>query len=82
MVHDSGGPREDIVIDLGDGETGFRARDEEEFARAFGTVFDGMSVGERVAMRERARRSAGRFEEGVFRERWVGKVELLVGLVA
>lgn len=80
VVHDSGGPREDIVVDLGKGATGFRASTEDEFAAAFEAAL-ALPVEERVGMRLRARESARRFSEEEFRGAWVGQVERLVGLL-
>jgi alpha-1,2-mannosyltransferase len=77
VVHDSGGPREDIVIDLGDGATGFRASTEEEFAAAFEAAF-ALPEKERVAMRLRARKSALRFTEEEFARKWLEEVGKLV----
>ncbi|KKK25432.1 alpha-1,2-mannosyltransferase alg-11, partial [Aspergillus ochraceoroseus] len=65
VVHDSGGPREDIVVDLGDGATGFHAQTEEEFAAAFEAAL-ALSAEEKMAMRLRARKSALRFTEEEF----------------
>lgn len=79
VVHDSGGPREDIVIDLGDGATGFRASSEEEFAAAFEAAL-ALPEEEKVAMRLRARRSALRFTEEEFAVKWVDAVGKLVRL--
>ncbi|KAL5337028.1 hypothetical protein BJX70DRAFT_370924 [Aspergillus crustosus] len=93
VVHDSGGPREDIVVDLaefdseaksiggkGRRETGFRATTEEEFANALETALS-LGVEEKVAMRLRARKSALRFTEEEFSKKWVGEVEKLVGMI-
>lgn len=77
VVHDSGGPREDIVVDLGDGATGFRASTEDEFAAAFEAAL-ALPGEEKVAMRERARRSAVRFSEEEFRGKWIGEVDKLI----
>lgn len=77
VVHDSGGPREDIVIDLGDGATGFRASTEEEFAAAFEAAL-ALPEQERVAMRVRARKSALRFTEEEFARKWIVEVGKLV----
>ncbi|OJD13265.1 hypothetical protein AJ78_06260 [Emergomyces pasteurianus Ep9510] len=79
VVHDSGGPRQDIVVDLGEGGTGFRATTEMEFAAAFETAF-ALPEEERVAMRLRARESSKRFTDEMFAERWVGEMGKLVGL--
>lgn len=77
VVHDSGGPREDIVVDLGDGATGFRASTEEEFAAAFEAAL-ALPEEEKVAMRLRARTSALRFTEEEFAVKWLGEVGKLV----
>lgn len=77
VVHDSGGPREDIVIDLGDGATGFRASSEDEFAAAFEAAL-ALPAEEKVAMRQRARKSALRFTEEEFSQKWIEEVGKLV----
>ncbi|KAJ6020916.1 Glycosyl transferase family 1 [Penicillium herquei] len=77
VTHDSGGPREDIVIDLGDGATGFRAETEEQFAAAFEAAL-ALPVEEKIAMRLRARRSALRFTEEEFAQKWLAQVQKLV----
>jgi alpha-1,2-mannosyltransferase len=80
VVHDSGGPREDIVINLnGEGETGFRASTEEEFAAAFEDALS-LPAKEKVAMRLRARESALRFTEEEFARKWIVEVGKLVDL--
>ncbi|KAL4797301.1 hypothetical protein BDV19DRAFT_377706 [Aspergillus venezuelensis] len=91
VTHDSGGPREDIVIDLpaaeseeggggGAGPTGFRATTEDEFADAFEKALS-LSLDERISMRRRAQRSSLRFTEEEFSRKWVGEVGKLVGMV-
>ncbi|KAL4808507.1 hypothetical protein BDV18DRAFT_135147 [Aspergillus unguis] len=89
VVHNSGGPREDIVIDLpasgtsddgGAGPTGFCASTEEEFADSFEKAL-ALSHDEKVAMRLRARRSALRFTEEEFSKKWVGEVGKLVQMI-
>ncbi|GLA70089.1 asparagine-linked glycosylation protein [Aspergillus tubingensis] len=77
VVHDSGGPREDIVIDLGDGATGFRASTEEQFAASFEAAL-ALPVEEKVAMRLRARKSALRFTEEEFHAKWIEEIGKLV----
>jgi alpha-1,2-mannosyltransferase len=80
VVHDSGGPREDIVINLdGKGETGFRASTEEQFAAGFEDALS-LPAAEKVAMRLRARKSAMRFTEEEFARKWIVEVEKLVDL--
>lgn len=77
VVHVSGGPREDIVVDLGDGATGFHASNEEEFAAAFEAAL-ALPEEEKVAMRLRARQSAKRFTAEEFWRKWIREVEKLV----
>jgi alpha-1,2-mannosyltransferase len=79
VTHDSGGPREDIVIDLGDGATGFRAETEEQFAASFEAAL-ALPEAEKIAMRQRARRSARRFTEEEFSRKWLDQVEKLVSM--
>lgn len=83
VVHDSGGPREDIVVDIdddsGSGATGFRATTEEEFAAAFEAAL-ALPEEEKVAMRLRARKSALRFTEEEFARKWIVEVEKLVAM--
>ncbi|RAO64163.1 uncharacterized protein BHQ10_000175 [Talaromyces amestolkiae] len=80
VVHDSGGPREDIVINLdGKGETGFRASTEEEFAAGFEDALS-LPAAEKVGMRLRARESAMRFTEEEFARKWIAEVGKLVDL--
>ena len=69
VVHDSGGPKLDIVIPHDGQRTGFHAETDEQFADAFRQV-RAMTPEDRVAMRLRARESAKRFTEEVFVERW------------
>ncbi|EEP77092.1 alpha-1,2-mannosyltransferase alg-11 [Uncinocarpus reesii 1704] len=79
VVHDSGGPKMDIVVDLDDGATGFRAATEVEFAAAFEAAL-ALPEAERVAMRARARKSAQRFTEEEFVRKWLTQMEKLVDL--
>lgn len=81
VVNDSGGPKEDIVVEIEGGKTGFHAQDAEGFARGFADAL-GMGEEEGFAMRERARRSSERFSEEVFEERWIAELGGLVGLCA
>ncbi|KAL8739662.1 MAG: hypothetical protein Q9190_007560 [Brigantiaea leucoxantha] len=82
VVNDSGGPKMDIVIDCdGKGPTGFHASTEEEYAARFAEALS-MSPEDTLAMRKRARISAGRFTESEFAKRWVGQMGKLIGLAA
>ena len=89
VVHDSGGPRRDIVVDMngaeedgGSGPTGYRVTNEIEFADAFRKVLHDMNDDERWQMRLRARQSASRFSEDVFKRAWIRQMEKLIELRA
>lgn len=69
----------DIVVDLEDGATGFRATTETEFAAAFEAALS-LPESEKVAMRLRARRSAQRFAEEEFVRKWLVEMGKLVEL--
>ena len=75
VVHDSGGPKMDIVIE----GTGFHATTKEEFAEGFRKAFD-MGPEDTARMRAAARKSAERFTEKVFAEKWVGEMRKLLEL--
>lgn len=81
VVNDSGGPKLDIVVDEGEGPlrgpTGYLASTVEEFTERFRKAL-GLWAEEKVKMRERARRSARRFSEQVFEEKWMRQMERLV----
>lgn len=79
VVHNSGGPRRDIVVPFEGFPTGFHAETEEEFANAFTAALQ-MSHEEVIAMRMRARKSAKRFTDEVFSDRWITEMEKLVAL--
>lgn len=79
VVHDSGGPKEDIVVDVDGLPTGFHATTDEEFAAAFNEALSMPAEG-KVKMRWRARESSQRFTDEKFAERWVRQMEELVGL--
>lgn len=71
--------RENGVVGMANEATGFLASTVEEYAAAFEKALS-MSPEDTVAMRLRARKSAKRFSEEVFAERWVEHMERLVGL--
>nr|KMM73356.1 alpha-1,2-mannosyltransferase ALG11 [Coccidioides posadasii RMSCC 3488] len=79
VVHDSGGPKMDIVVDLEEGATGFRATTEVEYAAAFEAAL-ALPDEEKITMRMRARKSAQRFTEEEFEKKWLGDMEKLVDL--
>jgi len=77
VVHNSGGPKLDIVIPFKGQPTGFHATTDEEFARAFSEVH-GMEESERVGMRQRAQENAMRFGEEEFSQGWLDVMDGLV----
>ena len=79
VVHDSGGPKLDIVINHGGEPTGFRATTPEEFARGFEKA---LSQADPLAWRLRNRASATRFTEEEFAKKWVGQMQKLVAMAA
>ena len=79
VVHDSGGPKLDIVVPFQGKPTGYHAETDEQFAQAFGTIF-AMTDEERLGMRQRNRESAKRFTEEAFARKWIGQMEELVKL--
>jgi alpha-1,2-mannosyltransferase len=70
VVHDSGGPKMDIVVEVEGGRTGFHATTVEEFAKAFEEALS-MPEEEVRLVRRRARRNALRFSEEEFVEGWM-----------
>jgi alpha-1,2-mannosyltransferase len=79
VVHNSGGPRRDIVTEIDGQPTGFHATTSKEFAEGFEKAL-GLKAGDRVAMRKRARKSAKRFTEEEFAKGWLRNMEILVDL--
>ncbi|KAI9801248.1 MAG: asparagine-linked glycosylation protein [Piccolia ochrophora] len=79
VVHDSGGPKEDIVVECNGGPTGYHATTVEDFAVAFTRALS-LPAEEVMAMRQRARASAQRFTEEAFAKRWLVHMERLVQL--
>ncbi|KAL2260986.1 hypothetical protein VTK26DRAFT_4832 [Humicola hyalothermophila] len=75
VVHDSGGPKMDIVVEVDGGFTGFHATTATEFAQAFEKA---LGLPDPYAVRQRARKSAKRFTEEEFARRWIEQMERLV----
>ncbi|KAH6848279.1 glycosyltransferase family 4 protein [Chaetomium sp. MPI-CAGE-AT-0009] len=75
VVHDSGGPKMDIVVDVEGEPTGFHATTPAEFADGFEKA---LSLPDKYAVRQRARQSAKRFTEEEFARRWTEQMEKLV----
>ncbi|CZT44837.1 related to ALG11 protein [Rhynchosporium secalis] len=79
VVHDSGGPKGDIVTEIEGEPTGFHATTADEFAAAFEQALS-LSLKEKMSMRLRARESAKRFTEEEFVKGWIEGMERLVDL--
>ncbi|KAH0148463.1 glycosyltransferase family 4 protein, partial [Aureobasidium melanogenum] len=79
VVDDSGGPKYDIVVPIDGKPTGFHAKSPAELADGFAKALD-QSPSETLAMRKRARTSAKRFSEEVFRDSWNAQMDRLIQL--
>ncbi|TGZ84363.1 UDP-Glycosyltransferase/glycogen phosphorylase [Ascodesmis nigricans] len=75
IVHDSGGPKLDIVVE----GTGFHCTTKEEFAEAFEKVLS-LPEDQIMVMRTRARQSARRFDETTFDDAWQSEFKALMEL--
>ncbi|OCK99161.1 glycosyltransferase family 4 protein [Cenococcum geophilum 1.58] len=79
VVNDSGGPKLDIVVDIDGEPTGFHASTVSEYSKAFAKSLS-FSPAETFAIRTRARKSALRFTDRGFAEKWIKHMERLVNL--
>ncbi|CAJ2512130.1 Uu.00g077550.m01.CDS01 [Anthostomella pinea] len=77
VVHDSGGPKLDIVTEVDGQPTGFHATTEAEFAEGYEKA---LSLPDPLAVRLRARQSSKRFSEEEFAKRWLAQLEKLVAM--
>ncbi|KAK5997307.1 GDP-Man:Man(3)GlcNAc(2)-PP-Dol alpha-1,2-mannosyltransferase [Cladobotryum mycophilum] len=77
VVHDSGGPKLDIVANVNGEPTGFHATTAEEFAAGYEKA---LSVPDPLAVRLRARQSAKRFTEEEFAKKWLSQMDRLVAI--
>jgi alpha-1,2-mannosyltransferase len=77
VVHNSGGPKLDIVIPYKGEIIGYLAETDQEYADAFHKVAS-LDVQKRYAMRLGGRASTQRFSEAVFAKKWVEQMEILV----
>ncbi|KAI1327609.1 hypothetical protein F5Y16DRAFT_188866 [Xylariaceae sp. FL0255] len=75
VVHNSGGPKLDIVTDVDGKPTGFHATTATEFAEGFEKA---LSLPDPVAVRLRARKSSQRFAEEEFARRFLAELQKLV----
>lgn len=77
VVHDSGGPKRDIVTRVDGEPTGYHATTSTEFAKGFEAA---LGQNDKLPMRLRARKSAKRFTEEEFAKGWIRNMEVLVKL--
>ncbi|KAM4059246.1 glycosyl transferases group 1 domain-containing protein [Hirsutella rhossiliensis] len=77
VVHDSGGPKLDIVVEVDGEPTGYHATTAQEFAAGYEKA---LSHPDPLAIRKRARTSAMRFTEEEFARGWLLQMSRLVGL--
>ncbi|CAK7205671.1 asparagine-linked glycosylation protein [Sporothrix eucalyptigena] len=78
VVHDSGGPKLDIVTKIDGKPTGFHATTADEFADAFEQA---LFLPNPLAWREHARKSAKRFTEEEFERKWLDQMDRLMALL-
>jgi alpha-1,2-mannosyltransferase len=79
VVNNSGGPKLDIVVEIDGKPTGFHATTVQEYADGFRKALT-LSPQETLDMRRRARKSAERFTDQTFVDKWVKNAERLVAL--
>lgn len=77
VVHDSGGPKFDIVVDYKGKPTGYLASTPSSFAKAFKDIFS-MSKEDYNSMRKRARESSARFSKETFHNRWLNIIDIIL----
>lgn len=77
VVHNSGGPKLDIVTEVDGEPTGFHATTTSEFAEGFEKA---LSHPDPLTVRRRARLSSKRFTEEEFVRRWLAQIEKLVAM--
>ncbi|KAF2002668.1 glycosyltransferase family 4 protein [Amniculicola lignicola CBS 123094] len=79
VVNDSGGPKLDIIVEVDGKPTGYHASTKEEYAEGF-TKGLSLSPEESLATRKRARKSAQRFTDKGFADKWIRNLNKLVKL--
>ncbi|POS86027.1 hypothetical protein EPUL_004386 [Erysiphe pulchra] len=79
VVHNSGGPKRDIVRNVNGQPTGLYASTTEEYAACFEEILS-MNEWERIEMRQRARKNTQRFTQEVFSTGWIRQAENLVDM--
>ncbi|XP_014556939.1 glycosyltransferase family 4 protein [Bipolaris victoriae FI3] len=79
VVNNTGGPKLDIVVEVDGKPTGFHATTAQEYADGFRKALT-LSPQETLDMRRRARKSAERFTDKTFADKWIKNAEKLVAL--
>lgn len=79
VVHNSGGPKLDIVVPYEGHDIGYHAETEAEYADALARISN-FSPAEKLEMRLRCRKSAQRFTGEVFEQKWMESMAALVSL--
>lgn len=79
VVHNSGGPKLDIVVPYEGQDIGYHAETKDEYAEALAKI-SRLSLKEKLEMRLRCRRSAQRFAGGVFEQKWIESMAALIDL--
>ncbi|KAF1940848.1 alpha-1,2-mannosyltransferase ALG11 [Clathrospora elynae] len=79
VVNNSGGPKLDIVVEVDGKPTGFHATTAEQYSEGFRKALT-LSPQNTLAMRQRARKSAERFTDRGFADKWLKNTEKLVAL--
>ncbi|PNY27352.1 Alpha-1,2-mannosyltransferase alg11 [Tolypocladium capitatum] len=77
VVHNSGGPKLDIVTEVDGEPTGYHATSAQEFAAGYEKA---LSLDNPLEVRRRARTSAKRFTEEEFAKKWLAEMDRLVAL--
>lgn len=81
VVHNSGGPKEDIVVPFDGQDIGFRCENEDDYASALEKVLVKTEGKERREMRLRCRESSKRFTDEVFVAGWNKELGRLVHMI-
>ncbi|KAL9125585.1 MAG: hypothetical protein Q9217_005235 [Psora testacea] len=79
VVNDSGGPKEDIVIECEGGPTGYRASTVQEYAVQFTTALT-LAPSMTLTMRKRNRESSKRFTTDIFASQWTQRMKTLIDI--
>eukprot|EP01100_Stratorugosa_tubuloviscum_P007662 TRINITY_DN3167_c1_g1_i1.p1 TRINITY_DN3167_c1_g1~~TRINITY_DN3167_c1_g1_i1.p1 ORF type:complete len:328 (+),score=95.87 TRINITY_DN3167_c1_g1_i1:598-1581(+) len=77
IAHNSGGPKEDIVINFNNNSTGFLAETELEYANYMNYILQNYNTNEMVELRKNARKSVERFSDSNFEQAFQYNIEKL-----